>query len=72
LILLLGFKPLTRYRTGYEVFGTLLPHESRDHLVNTGIHGFTADVTSDEETKRLMAEIEPLCGGRLDVLVNNA
>lgn len=57
---------------GYNVFGTLLPHEGRDHLASHGIKGFTADVTSDDDTKRLMQELEPLCGGKLDVLVNNA
>ncbi|KUI61930.1 NADPH-dependent 1-acyldihydroxyacetone phosphate reductase [Cytospora mali] len=57
---------------GYEVFGTLLPHESREHLISSGIHAFNADVTSDEDTVRLMKALEPLCEGRLDVLVNNA
>lgn len=70
--------PLSQFLTqnriiaGYEVFGTLLPHEGRDHLASHGIKGFTADVTSDDDTKRLMQELEPLCGGKLDVLVNNA
>jgi hypothetical protein len=56
----------------FEVFATLLPHESRKHLSDTGYHVFSSDVTSDEDAARLVSEIDLITKGNLDVLVNNA
>ena len=60
------------HSSGFTVFTTLLPHESRVHLEKPGFYAFSSDVTSDEDTKRLRKEIEGITGGRLDVLVNCA
>lgn len=56
----------------FTVFATLLPHESREHLVQHNIHVFNADVTNDEDTSALKKQVEEATQGRLDVLVNNA
>lgn len=56
----------------FTVFATLLPHESREHLLQHNIHVFNADVTNDEDTGALKKQVEAATQGRLDVLVNNA
>lgn len=57
---------------GFITFATLLPHESQEHLIKKDIHVITADVTSDSDTEKLIAELDLVCKGRLDVLINNA
>ncbi|MCJ1341999.1 RNA elimination defective protein Red1 [Peltigera leucophlebia] len=57
---------------GFTVFATLLPHESRKHLLQHNIHVFDADVTKDEDTSALKKQVEAVTQGRLDILVNNA
>ncbi|KAI0401621.1 hypothetical protein F4802DRAFT_579778 [Xylaria palmicola] len=57
---------------GYTVITTLLPHESRTHLTDAGIHVFTSDVTKDEDTIALRDKVTEITKGGLDVLVNNA
>ncbi|KAL2849410.1 short chain dehydrogenase [Aspergillus pseudodeflectus] len=59
-------------RRGYDVFTTLLAHEPRDHLVDEGIHAFTADVTKDADIISLKDTISSKTSGSLDVLVNCA
>jgi NAD(P)-dependent dehydrogenase (short-subunit alcohol dehydrogenase family) len=55
-----------------NVFTTVLAHENTDHLTAADIHVFTADVTSDDDIKRLSEDISHTTGGTLDVLVNCA
>ncbi|KAI0108557.1 hypothetical protein GGR51DRAFT_514203 [Nemania sp. FL0031] len=57
---------------GYTVFSTLLPHESRSHLTDAGIHVYSSDVTKDDEVRALRESISAITKGRLDVLVNCA
>ncbi|KAJ8127950.1 hypothetical protein O1611_g5686 [Lasiodiplodia mahajangana] len=57
---------------GYTVFSTLLPHESRSHLTDAGIHVYSSDVTNDDEVRALRESISAITKGRLDVLVNCA
>jgi 1-acylglycerone phosphate reductase len=57
---------------GYDVFTTLLAHEPRDHLLDEGIHAFTADVTKDADIISLKETISSETSGSLDVLVNCA
>ncbi|KAJ0289810.1 hypothetical protein COL922a_014284, partial [Colletotrichum nupharicola] len=59
-------------RRGYDVFTTLLAHEPREHLVDEGIHAFTADVTKDADIISLKETISSETSGSLDVLVNCA
>ncbi|KAI0147402.1 short chain dehydrogenase [Xylariaceae sp. FL1272] len=57
---------------GFNVFTTLLPHESRDHLTDVDIHAFASDVTKDEDVARLKDIISSETDSCLDVLVNCA
>lgn len=57
---------------GFDVFTTLLAHESRDHLTSAGIHAFTADVTKDEDMALLKETVSTTTAEKLDVLVNCA
>jgi 1-acylglycerone phosphate reductase len=57
---------------GFDVFTTLLAHEPRDHLVDEGIHAFTADVTKDTDIVSLKETISSATSGSLDILVNCA
>ncbi|KAI1083645.1 short chain dehydrogenase [Whalleya microplaca] len=59
-------------RHGYTVFATLLPHESRDHLTDSGVQAFSADVTNDSDVNNLHEAITAITHGRLDILVNCA
>ncbi|KAL3450555.1 hypothetical protein BJX65DRAFT_305390 [Aspergillus insuetus] len=59
-------------KRGFDVFTTLLAHEPRDHLVDEGIHAFTADVTKDADIISLRVTISSETSGNLDVLVNCA
>lgn len=57
---------------GLNVFTTVLAHENTDHLTAADIHVFTADVTSDDDIKRLCNDVSDATGGTLNVLVNCA
>ena len=56
----------------YTVFTTLLEHEPRDHLIDVGIHAFSANVTSDSDILNLQEKISKATNDRLDILVNCA
>ncbi|OQE17252.1 hypothetical protein PENSTE_c021G06650 [Penicillium steckii] len=57
---------------GFNVFTTVLAHESYDHLEDEEIYVFTADVTKDTDITSLRESISSTTGGNLDVLVNCA
>ena len=58
--------------TGFTVITTVLPFESSEHLTHPDIKVMKCDVTSEEQTLDLKAQLQDLSGGRLDVLINNA
>lgn len=58
--------------TGFNVFTTVLAHESYNHLEDEEIHVFTADVTKDTDITSLRESISSTTDGNLDVLVNCA
>lgn len=60
------------FSTDFTVITTLLPFESSDHLKHPDIRVVKCDVTSEEQTLDLKAQVEGISGGRLDVLINNA
>ncbi|VUC37200.1 unnamed protein product [Clonostachys rosea] len=57
---------------GFLVLATLLAHEERTHLEEKQIYCFTADVTSEEDTVKLVASVMSVTGDTLNILVNNA
>lgn len=57
---------------GLNVFTTVLAHEITDHLTAADMHVYTADVTSDDDIKKLCDGVSEATGGTLDVLVNCA
>jgi len=57
---------------GFDVFTTVLAHESSEHLVEAGLHASIADVTKDQDITLLEDKISSDTGGNLDILVNCA
>lgn len=56
---------------GFTVLATLLPSESKEHLLSVGITCFELDVTNDESVCALRKAVEKI-GDQLEILVNNA
>ncbi|KAH9890258.1 hypothetical protein F4778DRAFT_753135 [Xylariomycetidae sp. FL2044] len=59
-------------RQGVTPLATVLPNESRDHLIHAGIECFSLDVTNELSVAQLKTDVQACTGGQLDVLVNNA
>ncbi|KAI0199297.1 short chain dehydrogenase [Astrocystis sublimbata] len=57
---------------GFNVFTTVLAHESREHLTDMDVHTFSSDVTKDDEVAGLKEAISIQTNSSLDVLVNCA
>ncbi|KAJ5698793.1 hypothetical protein N7462_000798 [Penicillium macrosclerotiorum] len=62
---------LQYHARGFTVLATLLPSESKEHLLSVGITCFELDVTNEESVSVLRKAVEEI-GDRLDILVNNA
>ncbi|KAF6225131.1 hypothetical protein HO133_010327 [Letharia lupina] len=54
------------------VITTVLPWESKDHLISAGIQCYELDVTDDASVQALERIVDKVTEGRLHVLVNNA
>lgn len=61
-----------KHSTGFTVITTVLPFESSEHLTHPDIKVVKCDVTSEEQTLDLKAQLQDFSDGRLDVLINNA
>ncbi|KAL7931841.1 NAD(P)-binding protein [Trichoderma chlorosporum] len=59
-------------RRGIYAIATVLPNESSDHLVASGITWFPLDVTDEQSVISLKKKIFTITRGHLDFLVNNA
>lgn len=57
---------------GFKVISTLLPFESKEHLIKLGVQVEVCDVTKDESVSRLRDNVDTATGGKLDMLINNA
>lgn len=58
--------------TGCTVITTVLPWESKEHLIFAGIQCYELDVTNDDSVQALEKLVGKVTEGRLHVLVNNA
>lgn len=58
--------------TGCTVITTVLPWESKEHLISAGIQCYELDVTNDDSVQALKRVVDKVTEGRLHVLVNNA
>ncbi|KAM7188987.1 NAD(P)-binding protein [Rhypophila sp. PSN 637] len=59
-------------RRGLHPIATVLPSESRQHLVDQDVDVFSLDVTLEDSVMDLRKHVEEVTGGHLDILVNNA
>ncbi|KAL8638434.1 MAG: hypothetical protein Q9228_004414 [Teloschistes exilis] len=60
-------------RRGCTVITTVLPNESKSHLISAGLECFHLDVTKEESVQELALAVQKFTGGGLlHVLVNNA
>lgn len=57
---------------GLHVIATARRRSSMEELIQLGIDAYELDVADPQSIQRLRAELEPVLGGKLDILINNA